>query len=112
MMQDNNLMLIDKIVTAISVTIPVWRNQVSMLLGIEKLNQNLVVQKKVEKVTAEFVKQNSKTLNKSIKRKELSAVDEEHLTTANLQLQKILTELSDVEKTDQNIRIELGNTLL
>jgi uncharacterized protein YaaN involved in tellurite resistance len=112
MMQDNNLMLIDKIVTAISVTIPVWRNQVSMLLGIEKLNQNLAVQKKVEEVTAKFVKHNSKKINKSAKKKELSTVDEEHLTTANLQLQKILTELSDVEKTDQNIRINLGNTLL
>jgi uncharacterized protein YaaN involved in tellurite resistance len=112
MMRDNNLMLIDKIVAAISVTIPVWRNQVSMLLGIEKLNQNLAVQKKVEKVTAEFVKQNSKMINKSTKKKELSVVDEKQLTTANLQLQKILTELSDVEKADQNIRIKLGNTLL
>jgi uncharacterized protein YaaN involved in tellurite resistance len=112
MMQDNNLMLIDKIVAAISVTIPVWRNQVSLLLGIEKLSQNLTVQKKVEEATAEFLKQNSKTINKSAKRKELSAMDEEYLTTANLQLQKILTELSDVEKTDQKIRMNLGNTLL
>jgi uncharacterized protein YaaN involved in tellurite resistance len=112
LMQDNNLILIDKIVAALSVTIPVWRNQVSMLLGIEKLNQNLAVQKKVEEVTAKFVKHNSKIINKSTKKKELSTVDEEHLTTANLQLQKILTELSDVENTDKNIRMNLGNTLL
>jgi uncharacterized protein YaaN involved in tellurite resistance len=111
-MENNNLLLIDKIVAAISGTIPIWRNQVSMLLGVERLNQNLDVQKKVEEVTVRFVKRNSKLLNKSAKKKGFSAIDEEHLNVANLQLQKILTELSNVEKNDKNIRMNLENTLL
>lgn len=38
LMLENNARLIDKIMGAVSGTIPTWRNQITILLGIEKMN--------------------------------------------------------------------------
>ena len=43
-MRQNARQLIDKIIVAISGTIPIWRNQVSLLLEVQKLNENKLLQ--------------------------------------------------------------------
>lgn len=44
LMRQNARQLIDKIIVAISGTIPIWRNQVSLLLEVQKLNENKLLQ--------------------------------------------------------------------
>lgn len=44
LMKQSARQLIDKIIVAISGTIPVWRNQVSLLLEVQKLNENKILQ--------------------------------------------------------------------
>lgn len=44
LMKQSARQLIDKIIVAISGTIPVWRNQVSLLLEVQKLNENKLLQ--------------------------------------------------------------------
>lgn len=43
-MRQNARQLIDKIIVAISGTIPIWRNQVSLLLEVQKINENKLLQ--------------------------------------------------------------------
>ena len=55
LMLENNTQLIDKILGTISGTIPIWRNQITILLGIEKLNRNLEIQNKVTEITQKYI---------------------------------------------------------
>lgn len=51
LMLGNDAQLIDKIMGAVSGTIPIWKNQITLLLGIEKMNRNLEIQTKVTEIT-------------------------------------------------------------
>ena len=55
LMLGNDAQLIDKIMGAVSGTIPIWRNQITILLGIEKMNRNLEVQTKVAEITQKYI---------------------------------------------------------
>ena len=55
LMLENNTQLVDRILGAISGTIPIWRNQITLLLGIEKLNRNQEIQNKVTEITQKYI---------------------------------------------------------
>ena len=55
LMLENNARLIDKIMGAVSGTIPIWRNQITILLGIEKMNRNLEIQNRVAEITQKYM---------------------------------------------------------
>ena len=55
LMLENNARLIDKIMGAVSGTIPIWRNQITILLGIEKMNRNLEIQNRVAEITQIYI---------------------------------------------------------
>lgn len=55
LMLGNDAQLIDKIMGAVSGTIPIWRNQITLLLGIEKMNRNLEIQTKVTEITQKYI---------------------------------------------------------
>ena len=57
-MCENNNILVEKIISTISGTIPIWRNQVSLLLGLEKLNRNNSMQQKITELTNKYLKEN------------------------------------------------------
>lgn len=109
LMLENNRKLVDKILSALSSTIPIWRNQITLLLGIEKMNRNIEIQEKVQKITEQYINSNSKRIHKSKKQNE---VDIEKLRKANYELEKCLNELADIEKNDSEIRLEMRNKLV
>ena len=109
LMLENNTQLIDKILGAISGTIPIWRNQITILLGIEKLNRNLEIQNKVTEITQKYISKEKATIGIIHKnKKELSI---EKLLNTNETLKKALDELDSVEKRDGEIRLELSSSL-
>lgn len=109
LMLENNTQLIDKILGAISGTIPIWRNQITILLGIEKLNRNLEIQNKVTEITQKYISKEKATIGIIHKnKKELSV---EKLLNTNETLKKALHELDSVEKRDGEIRLELSSSL-
>lgn len=109
LMLENNTQLIDKILGAISGTIPIWRNQITILLGIEKLNRNLEIQNKVTEITQKYISKEKATIGIIHKnKKELSV---EKLLNTNETLKKALDELDLVEKRDGEIRLELSSSL-
>lgn len=109
LMLRNNTQLIDKIVKTISETIPIWRNQITILLGIENLNRNMEIQNKVVEITQKYMAKEKTIFRKSYrKQREFST---EKLLWTNENLKKALDDLELVEKCDGNIRIELCSLL-
>lgn len=109
LMLENNTQLIDKILGTISGTIPIWRNQITILLGIEKLNRNLEMQNKVTEITQKYISKEKSTIG--IKHKNKKELSIEKLLNTNETLKKALDELDSVEKRDGEIRLELSSSL-
>ena len=109
LMLENNTQLIDKILGTISGTIPIWRNQITILLGIEKLNRNLEIQNKVTEITQKYISKEKATIG--IKHKNKKELSIEKLLNTNEILKKALDELDSVEKRDGEIRLELSSSL-
>lgn len=109
LMLGNNAQLIDKIMGTVSGTIPIWRNQITLLLGIEKMNRNLEIQTKVAEITQKYI-----TKEKNIGRKKRVDSTElcvEKLMNINETLKKALDDLDSMEKKDGGIRLELSGSL-
>lgn len=109
LMLGNNAQLIDKIMGTVSGTIPIWRNQITLLLGIEKMNRNLEIQTKVAEITQKYI-----TKEKNIGRKkrvESTELCVEKLMNTNETLKKALDDLDSMEKKDGGIRLELSGSL-
>lgn len=109
LMLGNNAQLIDKIMGTVSGTIPIWRNQITLLLGIEKMNRNLEIQTKVAEITQKYI-----TKEKNIGRKKRVDSTElcvEKLMNTNETLKKALDDLDSMEKKDGGIRLELSGSL-
>ena len=109
LMLGNNAQLIDKIMGTVSGTIPLWRNQITLLLGIEKMNRNLEIQTKVAEITQKYI-----TKEKNIGRKKRVDSTElcvEKLMNINETLKKALDDLDSMEKKDGGIRLELSGSL-
>ena len=109
LMLENNTRLIDKIMGAVSGTIPIWRNQITILLGIEKMNRNLEIQNRVAEITQKYI-----TKEKNIGRKkhvESTELCVEKLMNTNETLKKALDDLDSMEKKDGGIRLELSDSL-
>ncbi len=110
LMQENNEQLIDKILAAVSSTLPIWRNQVTLLLGIERMNRNLEVQNRVSEITNSYLVKSGKINGKWDKKyKEL---DIEKLLEANEKIKKSMDDLAKIESKDADIRLELNSSLM
>lgn len=109
LMLENNARLIDKIMGAVSGTIPIWRNQITILLGIEKMNRNLEIQNRVAEITQKYMIK-GKNIGKK-KYVESTGLCVEKLMNTNETLKKALDDLDSVEKKDGGIRLELSDSL-
>lgn len=101
MLYNNNMVLIDKISTALSNTFPVWRNQVALLLGVELFENRLNVQDKILKITQDHITQSSKKIKKTNK---LSSEDISNLFELNKKLKTVLNDMNLAEENDLDIR--------
>lgn len=90
LMLENNARLIDKIMGAVSGTIPIWRNQITILLGIEKMNRNLEIQNRVAEITQKYITKGKNICRK--KRGESIELCVEKLMNTNQTLKNVLDE--------------------
>ena len=109
LMLENNARLIDRIMEAVSGTIPIWRNQITILLGIEKMNRNLEIQNRVAEITQKYIT-NGKNIGRK-KRAESTELCIEKLMNTNETLKKVLDDLDSMERKDGGIRLELSDSL-
>lgn len=109
LMLGNDAQLIDKIMGAVSGTIPIWRNQITILLGIEKMNRNLEIQTKVAEITQKYITKEKNVGRK--KRRESTGLCIEKLIQTNKTLKNALDDIDSVEKKYGDIRLELSSSL-
>lgn len=90
LIQNNNQLLVDKINHVISNTLPLWRSQTVIALGLAKQEEALRVQKAVSNATNTLIKENAKKLKQTTlgikEESERSLVDIEALEAANKDL--------------------------
>ena len=103
LMLENNTQLVDRIVEAVSTTIPIWRNQITLLLGVEKVNQNIEIEQRMVKAAEGYISKQKKSKSKEL--------DIDELLMVNESLKNALDELDRIEKRDGDIRLELNKSL-
>ena len=109
LMRENNYLLIDKIVSIIGTTLPIWRNQISLILGIEKVRCNKKIQEKILDITSKHIEKSQAIIYKSEHRKK--NIDWSNLQGTNRQLLNVLQELREYEQEDNSIRNSITNIL-
>ncbi len=116
LVQNNDTMMTEKIQTVIMNTIPLWKSQMVIALGIEHSRQAMEAGKMVTDMTNELLKKNSEALHQATvavtKEAERGIVDIETLTHTNEELIKTLDDIQAIQKEGREKRIaaeaELG----
>lgn len=89
-MQNADQTIADKIGTTISMTVPLWKSQMVIALGLENQRQALELQKNVDDVTNRLLKQNAERLHQGAvdaeRASQRSVVDTDTLQSVNDQL--------------------------
>ena len=102
MLQNNDRELLDKLQSAIANTIPLWRNQLVLSLGIEHTNRTLEAQATLADKTNELLKKNSETLKmatiETAKQSERPIVDMDTLRQCNKDLITSIKEVVNIHE--------------
>lgn len=101
LIQSNDTMMAEKIQTTIVNTIPLWKNQMVLALGIAHSQQAMAAERAVTDATNELLKKNAATLKQGTidiaKESERGIVDIETLQQTNKQLIETLDELNKIQ---------------
>ena len=114
---DNNLFLLDGISSVISNTLPIWQNQMTMVLGIERMERRIEDQVQVSASSQKYLRnriisKDASSLNREIDNSCMMTLDcklKDALTEAlSLQKQNLVIR-KKIQETAQNIRKEEAN---
>ena len=116
LIQSNDTMMAEKIQTTIVNTIPLWKNQMVLALGIAHSQQAMQAERAMTDATNELLKKNAATLKQGTieiaKESERGIVDIETLQQTNKQLIETLDELNKIRADGKakraNAEQELG----
>ena len=108
LVQNNNTMMTEKIQTIIMNTIPLWKSQMVIALGIEHSRQAMEAGRAVTDMTNELLKKNADALRMATvevtKEAERGIVDLETLTHTNEQLIATLDEVQTIQREGREKR--------
>ncbi len=101
LLQNNDTLMIEKIQSSIVNTIPLWKSQMVLALGLEHSKQATRAQQEVTEITNEMLKKNADLLKTSTietaKEAERSIIDIETLQHTNRQLISTLDEVMKIQ---------------
>ena len=127
LLQNNDAELVEKIQSSITNTIPLWKNQMVLALGINNSKKALQEQQAVSNLTSEMLKKNSETLKQGsidiATEAEKSIIDIETLKKTNQDLIETIDSVikiheeghakrMEAEAELENIEKELKNKLI
>ena len=116
MLQNNDTLMVEKIQSSLVNTIPLWKSQMVLALGMEHSRQATAAQNAVTEMTNELLKKNADTLKMgtiaTAKEAERSIIDIETLQHTNQQLISTLDEVLNIQKEGaakrKEAEVELG----
>ena len=110
LVQNNDTMMSDKIQSTIVNTIPLWKSQMLLALGVEHSSQAAAAQRQVTDMTNELLKKNAETLKMSTietaKESERGIADLETLKATNESLISTLDEVMNIQREGREKRRE------
>lgn len=110
LVQNNNTLMAEKIQSTIVNTIPLWKSQMVLALGIEHSTQAAKAQREVSDMTNELLKKNAAALKtasiETAKESERGIVDLETLKGTNEALISTLDEVMQIQKDGRQKRLE------
>ena len=110
LLQNNDAELVEKIQSSITNTIPLWKNQMVLALGINNAKKSLKEQQAVSNLTNEMLKKNSETLKQGTidiaKESERAIVDIETLKKTNKDLIDTLDSVIKIHEDGRAKRAE------
>lgn len=107
MVQSNDTIMVEKIQSTVVNTIPLWKSQMVLALGVENSIQAAEAQRQVTDITNELLKKNAEKLKlasvETAKEAERGIVDMETLTATN---QALISTFDEVMKIQQEGRVK------
>lgn len=102
LVQNNDTLMTEKIQSTLVNTIPLWKNQIVLSLGIEHSRQAMEAEREVTNMTNDLLKKNAETLHQATvdvaKESERGIVDIETLQHTNEQLISTLDEVLQIQR--------------
>ena len=116
LLQNNNSLLVERIQSTLVNTLPLWKNQMVLALGLHHSQQAMQAQRAVTDMTNELLRSNAERLKvgtiETAKEAERGVVDIETIRTANTALIDTLNEVQKIQREGAQKRaaaaIELG----
>lgn len=109
LVQNNNTMMVEKIQTTIVNTIPLWKSQMVLALGIAHSTQAAEAQRAVTDITNELLKKNAAALHmasvETAKESERGIVDLETLKQTNAELIQTLDDVIKIQNEGREKRL-------
>jgi len=116
LLQNNDALMVEKIQTSIVNTIPLWKSQMVLALGMHNAQQAMEAQREVTNMTNELLAKNAEKLKMGTleiaKESERGIVDVDTLVTTNQRLIETLEEVRNIQSEGSQRRraaeVELG----
>lgn len=116
LVQNNDTMMVEKIQSTLVNTIPLWKSQMVLALGVEHSNQAAAAQREVTDMTNELLRKNAEKLKiatvETTKESERGIVDIETLKATNESLISTLDEVLQIQKDGRQKRQEAEKEML
>ncbi|MBR4874894.1 MAG: toxic anion resistance protein, partial [Clostridia bacterium] len=110
LVQNNDTLMAEKIQTTLTSTLPLWKSQMVLALGLEHSNQAMKAQREVTNMTNELLRKNAETLKMGTvnvaRESERGVVDIETLLQTNNTLIETLDEVIQIQNEGRQKRRE------
>ncbi len=115
LLQSNDSLLVERIQSTLSNTLPLWKSQIVIALGMQRSQDALRAQTAVTDMTNELLKKNAEKLKmgtiETAKEAERGIIDIETLTQTNQDLIDTITEVMKIQDEGRASRIEAEKQL-
>ena len=115
LLQNNDSLLVERIQSTLSNTLPLWKSQMVLALGLHHSQQALKAQQAVTDMTNELLKKNAETMKmgtiETAKEAERGIVDIDTLVQTNQSLIDTINEVMKIQSEGHTKRIEAEKTL-
>ena len=115
LLQNNNSLLVERIQSTLVNTLPLWKNQMVLALGLHHSQQAMKAQQAVTNMTNDLLKQNAEKLKmgtiETAKESERGIIDLETLISTNQSLIDTINEVSRIQQEGRQKRAEAEKTL-
>ena len=115
LLQNNDSLLVERIQSTLSNTLPLWKSQMVLALGLHHSQQALKAQTAVTNMTNELLRKNAEALKmgtiETAKEAERGIIDIETLVETNQSLIDTINEVMNIQQEGRSKRIEAEKTM-